>query len=151
MAGVGRKKKPTNLKMLEGTFRKDRQNKNEPIPENKIPVAPEHLSEEGLNEWRRITPILFDLGLLSDLDMATLAMYCQVWGRVVKYEKIIEKEGELLITEKGNTILSPNMWVVNKAMEQCHKYLTEFGMTPASRAKVTANKDDKKKNEWDDM
>ncbi len=145
----GRKRKPTKLKVLEGTFRDDRANKNEPMPDNSIPEAPKHLSKDGRIEWDRISLLLFNLGLLSDIDRGLLALYCQAWGRVVKYEKIVAKEGELIKTEKGNIILSPNMWVINKAMEQCHKYLTEFGMSPASRAKVTANKNKKKNDKWE--
>ena len=38
--------------------------------------------------------------------------------------------------------LSPAMWVVNKAYDQVYKFLTEFGLSPASRSKVTANKVD---------
>ena len=32
------------------------------------------------------------------------------------------------------------LWVANKAMEQCHKFLTEFGMTPASRGRISVSK-----------
>jgi len=41
--------------------------------------------------------------------------------------------------------------VVNKAYEQVYKFMTEFGMTPASRSKVSAKpKEPGKKDEWAD-
>jgi P27 family predicted phage terminase small subunit len=43
-------------------------------------------------------------------------------------------------TTNGNLIISPLLSVSNKAMEQMHKFLTEFGMTPASRSRIIVDK-----------
>lgn len=136
---AGRKKLPTQLHVIRGTARPCRTNPNEPVPEVGIPEPPAHLSEEALEEWRRITVELHAVGILTQIDRAALAMYCQAYGRWKKYEKIVAAKGELYKTQNGNVQLSPAMWVVNKAMEQCHKFLTEFGMTPASRSKVSSS------------
>lgn len=144
---AGRKKLPTKLHVLKGTDRADRRNPNEPQPANKIPDPPEILAGEALKEWGRITLELDQLGLLTELDRTELAMYCQAYGRWIKYERIIAEKGELYKTTNGNVQTSPAMWVANKAMEQCHKFLTEFGMTPSSRSKVTTG--DGKKKESD--
>lgn len=136
---AGRKKLPTNIHILKGTARPSRINKNEPKPEIEIPEEPEHLSEEAAKEWNRISVVLRDLGLLSQIDMAALAIYCQTYGRMVKYEKIVKEKGELYKDPKGNVTLSPAMWVINKAIQQCHRMLVEFGMTPSSRSKVSAS------------
>jgi P27 family predicted phage terminase small subunit len=145
---AGRKPVPTKLKVLKGTQRADRFNPDEPMPDPNIPEAPDHLSKHALIEWGRITSHLSKLGLVSDLDMTALAMYCQAWGRIVKYEKIVEKAGELYKTDNGNFQLSPAMWVINKAYDQCYKLLGEFGMSPASRSKVSAKKEEKKSDPW---
>ena len=144
---AGRKKIPTKLKILKGTQRADRFNPNEPMPDPNIPEAPDHLSKDALIEWGRISNHLAKLGLLSDLDMAALAMYCQAWDRIVKYEKIVEKSSELHKSGE-NITLSPAMWVINKAYDQCYKLLTEFGMSPASRAKVSAKEQKKEADPW---
>jgi P27 family predicted phage terminase small subunit len=146
---AGRKKKPTQLKVLQGTFRADRANPNEPSPDSCIPDAPDHLSKDALIEWGRMSSHLYKLGLLSEIDRTALAIYCQTYSRMIKYEKIVSEKGELIKTSTGAIQLSPAMWVVNKAIEQCHKFLVEFGMSPASRAKVTAKDTDKEKDEWD--
>ena len=146
---AGRKKIPTKLKMIKGTFRKERENKNEPFPDDNIPEPPDFLSEEALAEWNRITPELYANGLITNLDRALLAMYCQAWARVVEYEKIVANGLELYETEKGGKQMSPAMWVLNKAKEQVYKYATEFGMSAQSRSKVTANKSKKKKDPWE--
>lgn len=147
---AGRKPLPTKLKVLKGTLNVTRTNKDEPDPTPEIPEPPEHLNEEALKEWDRITKELDKVGLISQLDRTELAMYCQAYSRWVKYEKIVAESSELYESEKGGLQLSPAMWVVNRAMEQCHKFLSEFGMTPSSRSKVSATK---KKvgthDEWD--
>ena len=151
---AGRKRLPTNLHVIKGTYREDRANPNEPEPEINIPEPPEHLSGEALIEWNRMSVELERLGLLTEIDRTELAMYCQCWSRVVKYEKIIAEKceagefGELFKTTKGNIMISPAMSVLNRSMDQCHKFLTEFGMTPASRTRVSAKKAKKKNDPW---
>jgi len=142
-------KKPTNLKIIQGTFRKDRATPNEPKPNINIPSPPDHLSKEALIEWDRITPILYNLGLLSDLDMVALAAYCQAYGRWTQAEMELKGSGIIIKTQNGNVIQNPLVGIANQAMIQTHKFLVEFGLTPASRSKVSANKqDDKKADPW---
>jgi len=136
----GRKSRPTKIKILEGEPNKDRINKHEPVPRHNETTCPRHLIREARNEWNRIYPELQTMGLMSKIDRVALAAYCQTYGRWVKYEKIIAEKGELYKTQKGNVITSPALWVANKALEQMHKFLTEFGMTPASRSRINVSK-----------
>ena len=134
----GRKKTPTNQKIVKGTFRKDRANKDEPVVTNKIPPAPDHLSKAALIEWGRISRELYELGLLSTIDMASLAAYCQSYGRWAEAEEELSNTGLTIETTNGNIIQNPLVGIANQAMEHMRKHLTEFGMTPASRARVSA-------------
>ena len=140
-------KKPTNLKVLQGTLRKDRITKNEVFPETEIPPAPDHLSKEALIEWGRITSDLYTLGLLTKIDMASLAAYCQSFGRWAQAETELNNSSLLIKTTNGNIIQNPLVGIANQAMEHMRKHLSEFGMSPASRAKVSA-KQETKKDEW---
>lgn len=147
---MGRKKLPTNLKVIKGTAQKCRINPNEPKPNPEIPAAPNHLSKEALIEWGRISGQLYRLGLLANIDMAALAAYCQAYGRWVEAELAIKKNGLTIETSNLNVIQNPEVGIANKAMELMHKYLTEFGMTPASRARVSAKpKEGEKKSPWE--
>ncbi len=144
---MGRKKKPTNTKVIQGTFRKDRANPNEPAYKTEIPPAPDHLSKEALIEWGRVSNELHNQGLLSAVDMAALAGYCQSYGRWVDAETQLNAEGLTVETTNGNKIQNPLVGIANQAKEHMRKFLIEFGMTPASRAKVSARKK-KKDDEW---
>jgi len=138
----GRKKLPTKLKELKGTARAHRENPNEPEPEVCVPDPPGHLSSVARAEWDRITRELVNIGIISLLDRATLAMICQTWGRIL--------ELEIEIREKG--IVSPEMKALDREYEKFRKLAPEFGLTPASRSKVHAmipKKD--KSDEWDDF
>lgn len=136
---MGRPKKPTNLRLLQGNPGKVKINPNEPKPEVCIPDPPEFLDGYALMEWHRVAPMLETLGLLSKIDTMALAAYCQCYERWRKAEEAIKSDkGMTITTEKGNVIQSPHVSIANKAMAQMHKFLAQFGMSPASRAGVTA-------------
>jgi P27 family predicted phage terminase small subunit len=65
-----------------------------------------------------------------------LALYCQAWARWVEAERSLEKYGVMVKSPNGFPMQSPYLAVANKAMEQMTKLLTEFGMSPSSRARA---------------
>lgn len=142
---AGRKPRPTAIKILEGEPNKDRINLREPKPKLGRPTCPAHLSGAARYEWRRIVPELEALGLLTQIDRAALAAYCQAYGRWVIAERKLsqlssmsaDKMAYLYKTTNGNLIINPLLSVANKAMEHMHKFLVEFGMTPSSRSRIT--------------
>lgn len=153
---TGRPNLPTQLKLVKGTLRKGRMAKTEPRPEPAIPSVPAELSDAAKVEWGRISQDLLGLGLLARIDRAALAAYCEAWsdwldatekvarlGKVIKTgEKIIEKRGQdgAVITERsgGNFVENPYFSIKKRCAELMHKFLTEFGMSPASRARIHA-------------
>jgi len=142
----GRKPKPTKLKKLEGDIHKERFNPNEPEPDVCIPDIPDWMSAEAKREFMRIAPELKALGILSKIDRAALVGYCQAWARFKDAEVLIQKSGYIITTEKGNEIQHPAVGIANKAMDEMRKFLVEFGMSPASRPKVSAKPKEKKVN-----
>lgn len=152
---MGRKPIPTQLKLLRGNPGKRPINQDEPQPEVCIPRAPKHLDAEAKKEWKRITHFLFELGLLSELDVAALSAYCVTFSRWIRAEKEIQKtaekhgtdNGELILTKEkkdkdgnviggGNIIQNPYLAIANRALKQMKEILPEFGMTPSSRSKI---------------
>lgn len=133
----GRKPKPTALKRLAGNPGKRPLGGGEPQPP--VPTnayAPRHLNAEAKREWRRMVKLLMGLGLYSEVDRAALAMYCQAWGRWVEAERMVEKLGEVLVSEKGGLYQNPWLAVANRAWDQMRKILPEFGLTPSSRSRL---------------
>lgn len=134
---MARPRKPTALKVVQGTSRKDRTNPNEPKVKTSIPSCPSHLNADAKREWKRITKELEKMNLVSEFDRSALAAYCQAYGTWVEAERGIKQDGMISITPNGLPVQSAWVQIKNKALEQLHKYSTEFGFTPASRSKVS--------------
>ena len=134
----GRKKKPTALKLVQGTARPDRENVNEPKPEVAIPEPPPNLTGEALAEWNRLSVELYNLGMLTKVDRAALAAYCVLWARWVDAEARINEQTLVLKSKDGQPYQNPFLGIANRALEMMRKYASEFGLTPASRSRVHA-------------
>ncbi len=128
--------KPTKLKLLAGNPGKRPLNAREPDPEVEIPEIPEHLATGACQEWERVAGELESLGLLTRIDRASLAGYCQAWARWVEAEEQLAKFGLIVKAPSGYPMQSPFLAIANKALEQMHRFSSEFGMTPASRTRI---------------
>lgn len=136
---AGRPRKPTALKVLEGNPGKRPINQKEPKPKPVAPKCPAHLNPRAKKEWRRIAVDLEPLGLLTQVDRAALAAYCVAYSRWVEAEDMIRKHGMLVKSPNGYPMQSPYLAIANKAVEQMKGFLTEFGMTPSSRSRLSIN------------
>ena len=96
----GRKPIPTALKMALGNPGKRPLNMHEPKPVTAIPTCPAHLMPAAKTEWK-LARYLHDLGVISELDRAALAAYCQAYGRWVEAEKKLKETPHLLKTPAG--------------------------------------------------
>ena len=79
---------------------------------------------------------LHGMGVLTTFDRAALAAYCQAYGRWVEAEERLRETPMLFKTPAGYVQQSPWLGIVNKQLELMGRYMTELGMTPASRARV---------------
>ena len=132
----GRKPKPSHLKLLEGNPGRRPLQRGEPRPEVKVPTCPQHLSPSAKAEWKRLARQLFTLGILTSLDRATLAAYCQCYGRWVEAEQKLKETPALLKMPSGYVQQNPWLTISTKQLELMHKYLSEFGLSPVSRTRV---------------
>jgi len=152
--GQGRKSRSTHLKLIRGERHKDRINEKEPKPTPRRPPCPRFLSREARKMWRYLAPQLERTGQLTRTDLAVFASFCQVYGRWVEAERIINekgvlyktgekvvtttnKDGEVVTRSSGGSIItSPMLWVANKAIDQFHKLGSSLGLDPASRSRI---------------
>jgi P27 family predicted phage terminase small subunit len=132
----GRKPKPTALKALAGNPGKRAINYAEPRPRVVLPKPPEHLSDDEKSKWKLTVRELYPLGLITTIDKDALAMYCTIYVRWVKAERMVRDKGEIIKTAAGNIIQNPYLSIANRALDQLNKLGAEFGMTPSSRSRV---------------
>ena len=134
----GRKPKPTAIRRLNGNPGKRGYNSAEPVPPEGVPDCPPHLSATAQEEWQRIAQALYDMGVLTMVDRAALAAYCQAYGRWVEAEEKLKETPVMLKTPSGYVQQSPWLSVSNKQMELMGRYMAELGITPASRSRVAS-------------
>ena len=101
LAQRGRKPKPTAVKQLEGNPGKRQLNANEPKPAARAPSCPKWLEDDAKKEWRRLAKQMEQLGILTEVDMAAFAGYCQAYARWKEAEEFINKNS----IKKRNIIL----------------------------------------------
>jgi P27 family predicted phage terminase small subunit len=133
----GRKPQPTAIRRAAGNPGKRAYNHGEPVPPEGLPDCPPHLSDVARAEWERIAGPLHEMGVLTLVDRAALAAYCQAYGRWVEAEEKLKETPVLLKTPSGYVQQSPWLSVANKQLELMGRYMAELGMTPASRSRVT--------------
>lgn len=132
----GRKPLPTNLKLLRGNPGKRPISGHEPQPPASQPSCPAHLSPTAKAEWKRLARPLNAIGILTQVDRAALAAFCQAYGRWVEAEKALKTTPPLLKTPAGYIQQSPWLTISNKQMELMAKYMAELGLTPSARSRL---------------
>lgn len=139
MATRGRKPKPTALKVIEGNPGKRPLNQAEPKPENKAPKCPSWLEKEAKKEWRRMSKVLEALGILTEVDTAAFAGYCQAYARWKEAEEFLSKHGTIFKTPSGYIQQVPQVSIAQTYLKIMKDFCSEFGLTPSSRSRIVAN------------
>lgn len=73
----GPKPTPTALRRLQGNPGKRAGNHDEPVPPADLPTCPNHLNAPAREEWDRLASVLHEMGVVTLVDRAALAAYCQ--------------------------------------------------------------------------
>lgn len=140
MGRRGPRPTPTQVLRLRGSWRA-KVRADEPEPDAAIPAPPDWLSGDGREEWDRLVPLLASLGLLTEMDRSTLALYCQAYGVYVEAQRTLEQEGYYLASEYGQ-VAHPAVAVAAKAWDQCLRASQRFGFSPSDRAGLVKPKKD---------
>lgn len=82
------------------------------------------------------------LGILTEVDMAAFAGYCQSYARWKEAEEFISKHGAIVKTPSGYWQQVPQVSIAQQYMKQMTKFCEQFGLTPASRSRIVTDKSD---------
>lgn len=146
--------KPTVLKLLQNNPGKRALNLADGVnPLVQIPPPPKRLGKEALKEWKRITPLLFELGLISGLDREALAKYCEAVGQrtelvlcfngkvsaltskgVGYYDAVFEVSHDC--TPSGYKQQSVLVQLIRSHGLEIDRGLAQFGLSPSARMRV---------------
>jgi phage terminase small subunit len=151
-AGAGKKKTPDHLKLVKGTFRKDRSDKVKVVQSGKQAVPPPHLNERAVFHFNRIVGLMDGRASESFTDIvAVLAIRLEEIERY--YLIIYETPFFETVDSFGNAVLKNHPLSVQykEAMRHSHTLLGEVGLTPASIGRMVGGKPKKEVDPWDDL
>jgi len=141
---AGRRPKPNHLHLVQGTGRADRGTAAD-APQSrtlKRPNPPAHLTDPAKACWRKLCVLLSNMGVLTAADMIALERTCAVYADVVRLQGVLEILGETYETKSvtGEPMVRarPERAMLADADRRFAAYLSHFGLTPATRGKVTA-------------
>ncbi len=141
---AGRKRRPDHLKVVAGTAQPCRMNPDAPASLTTLPVAPEWLSTRAAEIFAGLVSVIEEMGIASASDTAALALLASRVEEVEICTGIIEDLGRTYTTvnESGSEMHRgrPEVAMRSEAMRHAQSLLAEFGLTPAARSKVSANK-----------
>lgn len=141
--GKGRKPTPSHLKVVRGTDRADRRNNAEPRPRRELPSAPAHMTDRGREAWGYVVGILDRMGVLTEADALMVELLCEARSDWLSArDEIIAAGGETYTTDAGLIKAHPAVAMRNDAARRMQSLLSEFGMSPSSRSKVSAKDQD---------
>lgn len=151
MAQRGRKPKPTALKELEGNPGGRPLNKKEPKPAKKAPRCPSWLEEEAKKEWKRMAKVLEQMGLLTEMDMAAFAGYCQAYARWKEAEEFLTQHGSMVRTPNGYLQQVPQVSIAQTNMKIMLKFCEQFGLTPSARSRIVGGDNSDEEDEMEKL
>lgn len=107
-----------------------------------IPEMPKRIVGEAKKEWIRMAAVLKDNSLITKLDRTALIIYVDAFGIYSDAMALLKKrgnvEGMLQTTAKTDyETLSGLSLIIRDARSTMLSIMTQFGMTPSSRERVS--------------
>ena len=110
-----------------------------PVEPSLLPQPPEppaYLTTYAKEEWHRVAGELHQIGLLSSVDIACLAVYCSTYGLWRSASEQLQAEGLVNETIDGKQSRHPLIGVVADAASDMVRFAGEFGLTPVARTRI---------------
>lgn len=142
--GAGKKRVPDAIKLIKNTKPgAGGSNKSKPSWGGVAPKPPEGLSEAASGLWAQLCERLTAQGVIEDVDYCALQLLVQAYDDWVVADEALKESGGAFyesVTDKGALFIRAHPAFVQRsdAARRTHALLSEFGLTPASRSKVTA-------------
>lgn len=83
--------------------------------------------------------LMNQMGVLTEVDMAAFAAYCQSYVRWKEAQEHITSGGSTFETDKGYQQQTPWVGIANTNQKLMLQAASEFGLTPSSRSRIIAS------------
>jgi P27 family predicted phage terminase small subunit len=121
----------------------------------KMPSPPPEIFAipEALAEWKRAGPILYALGLISELDRSVFTSYCIAYARHMAAVRAVtaaivadsrrhkkNRTGGLMVRgSRKNVVQNPAVRIEREAGRDVLRFAEQLGLTPSARSKIKAD------------
>jgi P27 family predicted phage terminase small subunit len=99
------------------------------------PNPPTWLSVEAKAEWRRVVPLIDELGILGPADRAVLSLYVDAWARWVDVARRLDRE-ELVRRERGHLAKTPLWQIYRDSSALVAQLARSIGASPDGRLRM---------------
>jgi P27 family predicted phage terminase small subunit len=154
---MARRAKPANLHVLEGNPNRltkkeleDRLKAEKRLKGKKDKLKPpKHLNDVAKKKFKAVVKELqaLDEGLICNLDVDMLCIYCQLYSDYIQMTQIIEEEGYLIEARgKAETkmVAHPLLMRRKDIENQMLRLASHYGFTPSARASLARPKKEEK-------
>jgi P27 family predicted phage terminase small subunit len=157
----GRKPHPTHLRLLRGNpGRRPIHAEPEPAVAAEVPDVPPFLEGYAADEWHVVAAELHRLGLLTVVDVASLAAYCVAYSDWRTARELLAKmaandpvmKGLMVKTQAyGAPMQNPLVKLARNAAGDMVRYAAEFGFSPAARSRIKAGPDAEQSSKFGEL
>ena len=85
-----------------------------------------------------MAPSLEAMGVLTQVDLTAFAGYCQAYARWREAEEFLTQHGSIFKTPSGYVQQVPQVSIAQQNLKIMQSFCAEFGLTPATRARIIA-------------
>ncbi len=139
-------RKPTRLKILNGSAAHDPQriNRREPQPTIGMPRIPSDLGPVAREVWRHVARTIGHTGVITGADVDVLRAYCEAVARYRQAAALLDKSGPLIVAggtgaRRGELVKNPLAQIVRDNALLIRMLARELGLTPAARPGLSAH------------
>jgi len=98
--------------------------------------VPKYLDRIGKKVYRRLHHHLSLNGLLQDIDELLIEQFAEAYSSYRKNIEIVKKEGDVLISDKGNRYIHPAKSAMSSDFKQMQQLAKVMGIGVANREKL---------------
>lgn len=135
----GRPPKPLAVRLNEGNVSHRPLNLWEASVPVNAPPCPDALDGAARAEWDRIMPILTAARMISELDLATAAGYCQAFGDWADNLRLVKKHGVFARQPSGGIAPTAFYRATIEASMRMLKFAQDLGLNAGHRARIRPN------------
>ena len=95
--------------------------------------------------------VLEQMGLLTEMDMAAFAGYCQAYARWKEAEEFLTQHGSMVRTPNGYLQQVPQVSIAQTNMKIMLKFCEQFGLTPSARSSIVGGENSDEEDEMEKL